>query len=88
MGICVGVRRYNRNVHDCENYVAIVNRLCGVFPFVKLDRTFAISEDDDLSRPSPLGGKIDVLGFDCNNQRIDRCVKRDAKMRDDDLDGN
>ena len=29
-----------------------------------------------------------MLCFDCNNQRIDRCVKRDAKMRDDDLDGN
>ena len=29
-----------------------------------------------------------MLGFDCNNQRIDRCVKRGAKMRYDDLNGN
>ena len=25
-----------------------------------------------------------MLGLDCNNQRIDRCVKWDAEMRDDD----
>ena len=87
MSIWAGVRGYNENIHDSEDYVAIINGLRGVFPFVQLNRTFAIGEDDDLTRPGLLGRKVDVLGFDCNNQRIDRCAKRDA-MRDDDLDGD
>jgi hypothetical protein len=88
MNIWAGARRYNSYIHDSEDYVAVVYGLRGVFPFVQLDRTFAISKDDDLARPGFLGREIDVLRFDCNNQCIDCCVKRGAKMRDDDIDGN
>ena len=83
-----GVRGYSRNIHDSENYVAVVYGLRGVFPLIQLNRAFTVGEDDNLPRPGFLGIKIGVLGFDRNNQRIDCCERRDAEMRDDELDGN
>ena len=82
------MRRYSRSIHDSEDYVAIIDGLRGVFPLVELNRAFAVGKDDNLPRPCFLGIKVNVLGFDCNNQRIDCCDRRDAEMRDDELDGN
>lgn len=63
------------DAHDCQAYAQRVHFLNSSFPVFDFDGTLSVCDDDDLSSPSLLRGKILCLGLNTHNQGIDCCEK-------------